>query len=120
MSIVMDNMDKRPSEPIGLDDMKTLVIKLNEIGDEVKLLRRSLLGSYDKPGGMAQKIVILDQDLKGLESKVNHVYGDVKTLQGFAEATKNRAIGISIGVMLGGAGIGAGVATIVSKVIGGP
>lgn len=103
-----------------IDGLKALSIKMDEVVEEVKLLRRSLLGTYDRPGGMAHKVVLLEDDLRRTERDVSKISGKIDDVQSWIDATKNRAVGVSLGLLIGSAGVGAGVATLVSRLLGGP
>lgn len=106
---------------LNVEALRALSLKMDEVVEEVKLLRRSLLGSYDQPGGgMAHKVVLMEQDLRTVESKMIELNDEVSSIQNWVSATKNRAIGASVGVLLAGAGLGAGVTTIISRLLGGP
>ncbi len=111
-------------------DIAALKNEMADFSNELKELRRTLIGSYDAPGGLAIAVLRNERDIallkadfvtygKRREELVAEFDARVEDLEEWVKAMKNRAIGITIGLSLGSAGIGAGVSALISNMFGG-
>ncbi|MDD5708679.1 MAG: hypothetical protein PHR35_22415, partial [Kiritimatiellae bacterium] len=103
---------------------------MDEVATAVDEIHDAIVGSIRQPGGLAVTVQRHEQDIAALRgalteyamqrSRIVAEYDErVTALETWIAATKNKAIGIGIGVALGSAGIGATVGAIVSNLFGG-
>jgi len=103
---------------------------MDEVAQAVEEIHDAIVGSIKQPGGLAVTVQRHDRDIAALRREladrairrdaiVAEYDQRVTALETWIAATKNKAIGIGIGVALGSAGIGATVGAIVSNLFGG-
>lgn len=108
--------------------LKNVLEDIEELKGEMTALRRAMIGSYDQPGGMAVAVQKNRADIQELradraedratrEMLTEEYDARVTALERWKEQITNRAIGLVIGSALGSAGIGATVATIISRLL---
>ena len=110
--------------------MDRLEKRMDEVAQAVEEIHDAIVGSIKQPGGLAVTVQRHDRDIAALRREladrairrdaiVAEYDQRVTALEMWIAATKNKAIGIGIGVALGSAGIGATVGAIVSNLFGG-
>lgn len=103
--------------------MDAIALVVDEIHD-------AIVGNIRQPGGLAVTVQRHEQDITAIRHELAEramrrdaivaEYDDrVTALESWITATKNRTIGIGIGVALGSAGIGATMGAVVSSLFGG-
>ena len=102
--------------------MDAVALVVDEIHD-------AIVGNIRQPGGLAVTVQRHEQDITAIRHELAEramrrdaivaEYDRVTALESWITATKNRTIGIGIGVALGSAGIGATMGAVVSSLFGG-
>lgn len=108
-------------DPASNDDIRRDIAELKQevakISSSQERLYNAFMGSYDNPGGYVITIAENQRRLNRIEERQDHSERDVDELKRYKEAIKNKLIGIGIGLSLGSAGIGATVATVISRIL---
>lgn len=108
--------------------LKNVLEDVAELKEELTALRRAMIGSYEQPGGMAvmvqaNRAAVAELRAEFAESQakreklVEEYDQRVAAVEKWQERVTNRVIGLVAGTALGSAGIGATVATVISRLL---
>jgi tetrahydromethanopterin S-methyltransferase subunit G len=108
-----------PAENQPREDADRIVKRLEVIELKIDLFNKAILGDLEGYRGLLTRVSALEQNHQMMGDRIddNHRRIDVNT--DYRKALTNRAIGVAIGLSLGSAGVGATIATIITKMLGG-
>lgn len=101
----------------NIDELTTA---LKRIQGDVTLLSTNiekisdvLIGDFNNPGGLVIRIVNTEESVESMVNELKHQSSRIRALEEWVDGIKNKAIGVSIGLSLGSASVGALVSQII-------
>lgn len=95
-------------------EFSTIKSELSELHEMVDRISRALIGDLEHPEGLVGKVSTHEKELEAMRKEIEKAEVRVKTIEDYVEAMKNKAAGISIGLSLSSAGVGAVISQLLS------